>query len=147
MRIDRQSFPRPDGKGNARQAPHGSDNPWRGGGGQGQRAKRGAERRQDWSWGQASWGGNRGSGDDDDLVAKLQAEVALLTTLILRHEDAINIWHALCSYVIFAKSGIPVSLVPALFAAKAEWVKLKQLGESEASRSMCTALLFHEGGS
>ena len=55
-------FPRPDGKGGSRQGQDDTANQRRGNGGNGgsgPRQKRVADRRNDWSWGQSTWGGGR----------------------------------------------------------------------------------------
>ena len=62
--------------------------------------------------------------------------VVQLAKLCLRHEDSINMWRAESSFVLFVRTGIPGSLVPALFAAKAEWTKMKEETPEKVKRPM-----------
>ncbi|OLP87780.1 hypothetical protein AK812_SmicGene30970 [Symbiodinium microadriaticum] len=126
-------FRKPDGKGDSKT--HGGGG--RGGDGQrskgnGQPAQRGRHQ-QGWSghWGNQAW-----RTDDQSEIAALKALLTQLARLCLRHEDAVNLWRAECSFVMFIKTGIPGSLVPALFAAKTEWVKLKEASPEKVKRPM-----------
>ena len=138
-----QKWPRSDGKGNARavqaQTAVGKRAFGAGGGG---RSRRGGET----SWGDSwnKWQSHQR--DDDDVTAMLRAKIDLLTRLILRHEDSINIWRAECSYVMFVRTGIPGSLVPSLFAAKDEWQRLRKDTPEKVKSPLRCVLLFVFGG-
>ena len=75
------------------------------------------------------------------MTAMLRAKVELLVKLVLRHEDSINIWRAECSFVLFVKTGVPGSLVPALFAAKDEWQRIKTAKPETVKSPMRCVLL------
>ena len=59
---------------------------------------------------------------------------------MLRHEDSVNLWRAESSYVLFVRTGKPSSLVPSLFAAKAEWKALKDAQPEKVRRPMRNVL-------
>ena len=70
----------------------------------------------------------------------LKAMVLNMQRLLLRHEDAINIWRAACSFVLFVRSGIPASVIPGMVAAKAAWNRLKSESPEKLSNPMRCAL-------
>ncbi|CAE6911687.1 unnamed protein product [Symbiodinium sp. CCMP2592] len=54
--------------------------------------------------------------------------------------DAVNLWRAESSFVLFVRAGIPGSLVPALFAAKSEWQKLRETNPEQVKRPLRSVL-------
>ena len=118
---------RPDGKGEGKEWKGG-----RGGGGQQQHRSRtnhptsGHRRKYDdfytpWG-GQEEWGGH----DISKELERMRSEITMMRKLILRHEDAINIWRAACSFVLFVRAGIPASIIPGLVNAKTTWQKRRR---------------------
>ncbi|CAE7352010.1 unnamed protein product [Symbiodinium sp. CCMP2592] len=95
--------------------------PWRGG-------QWGRQRNQ---WGQ--WPQDGTEGADVEALKALLNQVA---RLCLRHEDSTNLWRAESSDVLFIRTRIPGSLVPALFSAKTEWQALKQESPDKVHRTV-----------
>ena len=139
-------WPRADGKGSARSDLDKPDGNRRGSSNAGSRQKRGGGnggQGSSWGsgfgWNEQGWG--RQGREEDDVTAMLRAKVELLVKLVLRHEDSINIWRAECSFVLFVKTGVPGSLVPALFAAKDEWQRIKTAKPETVKSPMRCVLL------
>ena len=126
-------FRKPDGKGETRGSEGDGGRPSKGQGQhRGNTPSRGGGRWDSQNWG----GGNWRKQDHDDALQSLKAMVSQLAKLCLRHEDSINLWRAESSYVLFVRTGIPGSLVPALYAAKSEWQKLKEETTEKIKRPM-----------
>ena len=137
----RMKWPRNDGKGDGKPG----SNP----GNQGDGARQ--DSRQDWrargrgdgyrrkaedSWG-SRWHEETPSSRE---LERLKTMVLNMQRLLLRHEDAINIWRAACSFVLFVRSGIPASVIPGMVAAKAAWNRLKSESPEKLSNPMRCAL-------
>ena len=82
-------------------------------------------------WHSSSW---KQEGHVD--LATLRIMVCQLAKLCLRHEDSVNMWRAESSLVLFVRTGIPGSLVPSLFSAKSEWLKMKEEAPDKVRRPM-----------
>ena len=133
---------RPDGKGEGKEWKGG-----RGGGGQPQHRSRtnhptsGNRRKYDdfytpWG-GQEEWGGH----DISKELERMRSEITMMRKLILRHEDAINIWRAACSFVLFVRAGIPASIIPGLVNAKTTWQKRREATPNQVTTPMRCALM------
>ncbi|OLP80374.1 hypothetical protein AK812_SmicGene39212 [Symbiodinium microadriaticum] len=146
-----QKFHKPEGKGDTRGADQrgsdakGSDGDRAQGqqdrgrsnqGGQGSKhyGQMGNYQRSKNQGGWSQWGNWKNEEEIDLATPKMM--VSQLARLCLRHEDSINMWRAESSFVLFVRTGIPGSLVPALFAAKTARQKLKEETPEKVKRPM-----------
>ena len=139
MDKDRKTkFQRPDGEGEAKP----SDAHGRASKGHGRESGAQPQQRAHnyGRWGGGDWGNQSWNGGGNDELKALRQMVQQLAKLVLRHEDSVNLWRAESSYVLFVRTGIPSSLVPSLFAAKAEWKPLKDEQPDKVRRPMRNVL-------
>ncbi|CAE7370346.1 unnamed protein product, partial [Symbiodinium sp. CCMP2456] len=85
-------------------------------------------------WGQSdAWGNRGGEGQDRrgrsellEEIKDLRSSMFQLQRLALRHEDYLGALRPETSYALFLRTGVPASVVPALFKAQQAWRERKE---------------------